>query len=185
MWAVKSDQESRKLAKEAIILCNDNLVNAVNKPDKESRVNMAKASMKAGKAINVSRTTACHSISYPITSYFDIPHGHAVSLTLPEMLVFNSNIDRESNNDCRGVEFVKECIEEITKLLGCNNVEDAKLKLNKMMQKSGLETKLSKLNIDKKGVGLILEKGFTPNRMNNNPRVVTKLDLKKILDEIS
>lgn len=25
-------------------------------------------------------TTAAHSVSYPLTSYFNIPHGHAVAL---------------------------------------------------------------------------------------------------------
>ena len=47
------------------------------------------ASNLAGKAINISKTTAPHAISYPFTSHFGISHGHAVSLTLNEFLKFN------------------------------------------------------------------------------------------------
>jgi alcohol dehydrogenase class IV len=184
MWAVKSTQESRKLAKEAIKTAIENLEKAVNNSDKNARTNMAKSSNLSGKAINISRTTACHSISYPITSYFNIPHGHAVALTMPEILVFNYGVEKESCNDTRGVDFVKERIDEIADLVGCNNVIDAKDKLINLMENIGVETKLSKLDIDKKGVELIIKKGFTPNRMNNNPRNITKNDLKKILEEI-
>ena len=184
MWAVKSTEESRKLAKKAIKISIKNLENAVLKPDKNSRTKMAKASNISGKAINISRTTACHSISYPITSFFNIPHGHAVALTMPEMIVHNYNITDENCNDSRGLEFVKKIMKEIIQLLDCENEIDAKQYFKKYMQKIGIETCLSKLNINKKDIELIIKNGFTPNRMNNNPRIVTKNDLQNILEEI-
>ena len=46
-----------------------------------------------------------------------------------------------------------------------------------------VETSLKKLNIDKKGIQLIITNGFTQNRMNNNPRRINKKDMKKILDQ--
>ena len=42
---------------------------------------MLLASNLAGKAINISKTTAPHAVSYPFSSMFNIDHGHAVSLT--------------------------------------------------------------------------------------------------------
>ena len=50
---------------------------------------MSIAANLSGKAINISKTTAPHALSYPLTAYFDIPHGQAVSLTLNEFLKFN------------------------------------------------------------------------------------------------
>ena len=46
-----------------------NIVDAVKTPSEEVRVAMAKASHLSGKAINISKTTACHAVSYPLTSY--------------------------------------------------------------------------------------------------------------------
>ena len=43
---------------------------------------MSIAANLAGKAINISKTTAPHATSYPFTSLFNISHGHAVSLFL-------------------------------------------------------------------------------------------------------
>ena len=50
---------------------------------------MSIAANLSGKAISISKTTAPHALSYPFTSYFGIPHGHAVSLTLNDFLKFN------------------------------------------------------------------------------------------------
>ncbi len=185
MWAVESTDESRKYAKVAIENAFNNLEKAVNNPDKKSRDCMAKAAHYSGKAICISKTTACHSISYPITSFFKIPHGHAVALTIPELIMFNSKITEKDCNDKRGCDFVKKQLKEIINLIGCKDATDAREILKNLMKKINVETKLSKLNIDQKGIKLIIEKGFTPNRMNNNPRKVTKESLRKMLERIS
>ena len=40
--------------------------------------NWPEASYWAGRAIDISRTTAAHAFSYYLTSHYGIPHGHAV-----------------------------------------------------------------------------------------------------------
>ena len=47
---------------------------------------MSIASNLAGKAINISKTTAPHAVSYPFTSLFNISHGHSVGLFLKNFL---------------------------------------------------------------------------------------------------
>ena len=37
----------------------------------------------AGKAIDISRTTAAHALSYYMTANYGIPHGHAVYMMFP------------------------------------------------------------------------------------------------------
>ena len=66
---------------------------------------MAIAANIAGKAINISKTTAPHAISYPITKHLNIPHGHAVALTLGKFFVINNNYSKDDLNDERGVDF--------------------------------------------------------------------------------
>ena len=50
---------------------------------------MALAANFSGKAISISKTTAPHALSYPFTAFYNISHGHAVSLTLNDFLKFN------------------------------------------------------------------------------------------------
>ncbi len=184
-WCINSTDESKAYAKEATKLVMKNLPNAVNNPSKESREAMAKAAHLAGKAINISKTTAPHAISYPITSYFNVPHGHAVALTLHSILVYNSHVTEEDFLDKRGVNYVKKIISEIIKLLDAENVEDANNKIKNLMEEIGLSIRLSDLgiNTDDK-IEIIIKNGFNPGRVANNPRKLTEEALRRILNEI-
>lgn len=184
-WSVNSTNESKKYAKEAIKLVINHLPIAVNNPDKKSRANMAKAAHLAGKAINISKTTACHAISYPITSYFNVPHGHAVALTLGEMLVYNSNIVEEDVLDKRGVNYVKKTIKEIINLLESNTAQYARTKIKNLMKEIGLSNNLHDLKIKtNNNINVIIKNGFNPYRVKNNPRELTESALRKILHNI-
>ena len=146
---------------------------------------MAIAANYAGKAINITKTTACHAISYPITSYFHVPHGHAVALTLPSMLMYNSEVTAEDLSDPRGLQFAKNIIDQLVSILGASNAQDAKEKILNLMKQIGLETRLSELGIESADdINLIVENGFTPNRVKNNPRLLTETQLRNILESI-
>lgn len=51
-----------------------------------ARDQMIEASLLAGLAISRTRTALCHSISYPITAHFGVPHGLACAFTMPAVL---------------------------------------------------------------------------------------------------
>ncbi len=184
-WSVNSTEESKTYSKEAIFLAVNNIENSVNNPTEENRIAMMKASNLAGKAINIAKTTACHAISYPITSYFNVPHGHAVALTLGEMVVYNSMI---SSNDCldqKGTEYVKEIITNLNEIFGVNSPQELNVKFNELMESIGLNTKLSELGITSEyDINVIVKNGFNPKRVKNNPRKLTEIDLRKILERI-
>lgn len=57
------------------------------------RDQMAEASLLAGLAISHTRTAICHSISYPITAHFGVPHGLACAFTMPAVLRHNLQAD--------------------------------------------------------------------------------------------
>jgi len=183
-WCINSIQDSKKLAEKSINLTLKNLEKAVHNPDRDSRENMMKAADLAGKAINITKTTASHSIAYPITSYFNIPHGHAAALTLAEMLEYSSEVTDEDCSDKRGASYVKETIDDLLKILGVSNVRQGKKLITSLIISTGLKTRLSELNLTREDLDLIVEKGFHPARVKNNPRVLTSEELKNILFKI-
>ena len=81
-WSVNSSDESKKYAIDAIVKIKNNLIDAVKTSSKESRHELSIASNLSGKAIDITKTTAPHAISYPLTKLFNIPHGYAVALIL-------------------------------------------------------------------------------------------------------
>jgi alcohol dehydrogenase class IV len=125
MWAVGSTDESRAYAIEALQLAWSNLRAAALSPTIESRLAMSRAGHLAGKAINIGKTTSSHALSYFVTSQYGIPHGIAVSLTIRQMLDFNSRVKTEDCTDPRGVSFVIDRINEIIRALGCTSVVHA------------------------------------------------------------
>jgi alcohol dehydrogenase len=50
--------------------------------DKKNRSELARASLYAGICISQTKTSICHSISYPLTINFGIPHGLACAFTM-------------------------------------------------------------------------------------------------------
>ena len=180
-WSVNSTSESKKYSREAIKLILQHLEETVNRPRHSDRTAMSKAAHLASKAINIALTTACHAISYPITSYFGIPHGHAVALTLGRMLVYNSRVTKDDINDARGVAYVKNVISDLVKQLGSKSPPGAARKISALMESCGLECSLSELKIDNQGIETVVKNGFNPGRMKNNPRMVTETALRKIL----
>ncbi|MCK4752347.1 MAG: phosphonoacetaldehyde reductase [Planctomycetes bacterium] len=184
-WSINSTNESKELAKNAIELIMENIVTATNNPSPPSRLAMARAANLAGKAINITRTTAPHAISYPLTSYFGIPHGHAASLTLSSILKYNAGVNDDDVLDVRGSEYVREVLNELAFLLGAKDIIGAREQLDGLMEKIGLETKLSMLGVrTERDIETIIKNGFNPTRIKNTPRRLTHKALRKILLDI-
>ncbi len=182
-WSINSNIKSKKLSKKAIKLIVQNVAKSIKENDEKANKKLMLAANFSGKAINIAKTTACHAISYPLTSHFGILHGHAVIITLPEMLEYNFNLTSEDCNDKRGVSYVKETINEIIKALGVENIEEAKHKIKKLVETIGLETNLRELRILKKDFEKIIE-NVNVERITNNPREMKEDDIKKILNNL-
>lgn len=180
-WSVNSTPTSKRYSNRAIRLIITHLARAVLKPTKRSRIAMSTASHLAGKAINTAYTTACHAVSYPLTSYFGIPHGHAVALTLGAMLVYNSHVTSKDVVDGRGAIYVKNTIRSLLKIFSSKTPEEAATKITKLMDTVKLKRHLGKLGVRKTDLPIILSSGFNPARMKNNPRRLTYNDLQELL----
>ena len=55
----------------------------------EDRIELMRGANDAGRAINITRTTVPHALSYTLTSKYGYPHGHAVALSFPFFFKYN------------------------------------------------------------------------------------------------
>lgn len=178
-WSKNHNLVSDEFALKAIQLILENIIKMFHEPSHlPYRTNMALGSMFSGLAFSNTKTTAVHSVSYPMTLHFNIPHGLACALTLGEFLKFNALETTENTPEA------PQRILKIVSLFKTKTVEEAALKLTTMMKEMNLETKLSQFNIDEKGIEKIIAEGFTPDRVKHNPRLVTKEALRTILHRI-
>lgn len=84
-WAKGRTDESISFSLKALNLLVPNIVKAI-KGDTAAKESMIQGSFFAGKAINISKTTAPHALSYYLTSHKNIPHGQAVALMVPHFI---------------------------------------------------------------------------------------------------
>ena len=91
IWNRHANAVSTTYALKAIGLILANVVHLKEHPgDVEIRRRLLTAATTAGLAFSNTRTAAAHSISYPLTIHFDIPHGVAASISLPPLLEINA-----------------------------------------------------------------------------------------------
>ncbi len=161
-WSTRATEESREYALEAIRLCRDCLVRAVTTTDAAANELMARAAHLAGKAINISRTTASHALSYKMTSAYGIPHGHAVALTIAQ--VFEANLGHIRGEDI------------LLQAMGITR-ENVLSHFRQLMCSTGLEYRFRELGITH--VAEIVE-SVNEERMRNNPRTFSQAEIYKL-----
>mgnify|MGYP006092932607 CR=1 FL=1 len=178
-WSINSDKESLNYAKRAINLIWQNLIPAIA-GDKIALERIAEGSNYAGKAINITKTTGAHALSYFFTEKYNIPHGHSVAIFLPSFFSYNYMVEDNNCIDKRGSMFVKKKISEITNLLGLNSPELVELELKKFLNKIGINASFEALNIS---YDMVVESLKMANleRMKNNPRLFLKEDFLRFL----
>lgn len=172
-WSKFSNPVSDIYALKSMKLVMDNLSAAMNSPrNLEARSNMARASLYAGLAFSNTKTTAVHSVSYPMTLYYGVPHGTACALILGAFLMFNRDyINRDKQS-------------ALLDTLGYGNLEELSQGVKKLAEKLGLPINLKEAGIPAEGMEVILQEGFHPERVFNNPRELTRDNLRLMLESI-
>jgi alcohol dehydrogenase len=184
-WSVKSTEASRSYSRVALKLIHQHFLPAWRNRNPESLSGMLLAAHNSGKAIAIAKTTASHALSYPLTAFFGVPHGHAVALTLAEVLVHNAEIATETCWDSRGVEYVKQTLGGIIEALGAKDVHDAYKIIKGYMHEMNLETTLKPLGVKgEKEIEFLMSSGINPQRLKNNPRALDEKSIKSILTSI-
>ncbi len=174
LWSIKSTAESRKLASEALRLLVHWLPISVKEKSFESRKNVHFGANLAGRAINISKTTAPHAISYYFSTFFNIPHGQAVFLSLPFFFEFNSKLNSDDCLDQRGIGFVKSVFKELYDILGVESGFEGRVFLEQLVKNLGVEISLKSLGLS--GFEETIIDYISIERLNNNPRKITQLE---------
>jgi alcohol dehydrogenase class IV len=120
------------------------------------------ASNLAGKAINITTTTAPHALSYKLTTLYGLPHGHAVAICLPKVWRQMKNYD------------------DIANALGRKNHEEAILYFEEMLRKLEIFPPHNAQADDLE----ILTNSVNLQRLSNNPVQFTKETIKQLYREI-
>jgi len=178
VWAVAANEESMGYATEAARLAFGHLEAATNSPTPEARRAMCRVSHLAGKAINITKTTAPHALSYSLTSRYGVPHGFAVATTLAPLLKFNAGVTDDDCTDPRGAAAVRERVAQILKALGAETVEDACSSILSVLTRVGCP-KLEEI-VDNTGLIAVVESANV-QRLSNNPRRASREQLIDLL----
>jgi len=167
-WSVNSTLESKEYAKLSMKIILEELNQYLNDNNIEITSKMLHASNLAGKAINITQTTAAHAMSYKLTSLYRIAHGHAVAITLPYIWEYmENNLDKCIDN--RGKEYLKETLNELREIVGGYS------KFKEIYDSLGLE----KPEVDETGLTTLVD-SVNPVRLKNNPVELDKNSIRDI-----
>lgn len=182
LWAKSSNEESIEYAEKALSLLYKNLPLYYNGDlDVGGLVN--EGAYWAGRAINISKTTACHAISYSLTSYYGIPHGHAVSLSIPWMISHNYAVSSK-NTDVRGEKHTRSMIERIGQIVDQEDISKLSAFFRLFFESLGLKRNLRDLGVAKNDIDFIISKASNPERMANNPTIIDGGDFKNLFNSM-
>lgn len=164
-WAKPTTYVVKDIALRAIDLIMTYLPLVLKDPKNlELRTAMSRGALLAGMAFAKTRTTACHSISYPITMQYGVEHGLACALSLDAV----SKINREKTV------LADELFALLEKHGGLKSWLDS-------TSEGIVDIRLSALGVPKEGIDLIVEGTFTKGRMDNNPVDISPDQVKEIL----
>lgn len=130
-----------------------------NGEDVEAREKMAEASLIAGMAFTLPKTTASHACSFPLTNLHHIPHGEACGLTIDYFARINASVENGR-------------LEKFAKELGFANVEAMADRIHAMKEEMGLRNDLKDLKLNRKQIEELVRISRHPN-LYNNPVEIT------------
>ena len=165
-WANASNSYTRILARVSIRIISEYLPLVLEDLDNlEYRQKMLMGSFFAGLAFSNTRTTASHSISYPLTMIYGINHGFAVAITLFEVL--KRNWEHLEEKELFLEAFNVNSLDEI--LLWFSNISDNNINLKHF-------------GVKEEEIPQIVKFATTGGRMDNNPIVFNEKEIQDILN---
>ena len=153
-WAKGTNAVSRGLALEAIRTIMGHM-DGLLAGTMEAHEAMARGSMLAGLAFSNTKTTACHSISYPLTMHCGIPHGAAVSMLLGPVFQLNAQALARP--------------EPLLDALGVSSPEELAEKVCGILRRSGQPATLKEWGAQREELPRLARLGMTKGRADNNP----------------
>ena len=167
-WARARNPLSQALALEAVTYVHEYLPLVLKEPGNVTyRGGMCMGTLLSGLAFSKTRTTACHSISYPLTMYHGVPHGFAVAVTLEQVAERN-----------------KQAVPEIEILLSRFGSQKKFHQWLTEISQDIQPLRLSEMGISEYDLPELAKGAFTQGRMDNNPVPLLIEDVLSVLNVI-
>lgn len=161
-WSVNSTEESKEYSEQAIKIIleymDSYLANEWNGNEK-----MLEASNLAGKAINITQTTAGHAMCYKLTTLLGIAHGHAAALCVSKLWYYMLE-HQEECVDSRGKDYLQTVFADLAVSMGCKTSEEAARRFNDI-----LDALLSEAPCADENMFEILKNSVNQERLKNHP----------------
>ena len=170
-WSVNHQPVCSTLAVHAAHLALTNLRQAYKHGDDlAARENMAEASVTAGLAFTLPKTTSAHACSYPLTNLLGIAHGEACALTITHFIRFNAN------HGC-------ERVTQLAHKLGYEDAEALANAIDGMREDTGMLLDLKSFHLDNTQLEQLIQGSKHPN-LRNNPVPVSEQDLREMYESM-
>ncbi len=172
-WSVNSTEESTGYSKRAIAEIKENWEDYIFNNTDSAAEKIMEAANYAGRAINITATTAAHAMSYKITSMYELPHGHAVAVCMTEVWAYV----QEHTNDCidsRGCDYLRETLNQISEMISLDQFQAMLIEMDMKYPET----------IDKDAELEILTQSVNLIRLKNNPVALSTDVLKEMYRRI-
>lgn len=176
-WSVNSTPESREYSDAAIRLVLENY-RLYLAGDFTAAENMLRAANLAGKAINITQTTAGHAMCYKLTTLYGIAHGHAAALCLYRLMGFTV-FNTDKCVDPRGKNYLENTLSLIAHAMNCESFDAAAGRMGLLLS----ELELSAPTAQKKDLNILVH-SVNPIRLKNNPILLSEEDIDRLYRKI-
>ena len=180
-WSLGSTKESRSYSSMAITGLIGAIVPAVRDRSESAIASLCFAANYAGRAINISKTTAPHALSYSISQEVGLAHGHAVGTTLGHFFLLHDDAELIASLSPSVAENLNIRMNEIYILLGCESGKACFEWWSELMGAVGLEADLSVLAPDIEDKIDLIVSSVNIERLNNHPMTLTPAELRRVL----
>lgn len=178
-WSVNSTAESKEYSRAAVEGIMHNMEPYLGDPkDMEAAERIMTASNYAGRAINITQTTAPHAMSYKLTSLYRLPHGHAVAICMPKVWKYMTK-HMETTADPRGEEYLKAIFCDIAECMGHASSDKCIAWFENLLVR--LDIKAPRGTMDEV---TILAGSVNPVRLKNNPVKIIEEDFMSLYRSI-
>lgn len=177
-WSVNSTEESKAYSAEAINLILKNMDLYLGNKD-DGNAGMLLAANIAGKAINITQTTAGHAMCYKLTSIYGIAHGHAAALCVSKLWLYIIQ-HTDMCVDSRGKAYLEKTLNELASAMGCVSTGEAAKLFNNIFDRLELETPVPESENDLE----ILASSVNTVRLKNNPVQLDNAALNKLYHQV-
>jgi len=176
-WSIHATLESQFYAREALRIINNNYQEYLREQSSlQCRLDMMMAAHLAGKAINISKTTAGHAMCYKLTSLYGVPHGEAAMLCLTRLWSLMLRMPTG--------ETLQQAFQEISHAMGCVSANEVVKRLVKLLHAWGMDVPLEK-SVGKVSLqAQMLATSVNSERLQNHPVPLDEDDFYYVYQQI-